>query len=99
MRPYINRAPEGFQAQYFTQSAPFQNNMSQLSAIPDFYWVVFGWYEPFLAFAGCLGALLFPKQVRSKKTVRDGTGSLIKNADICATGSVASGNGPRRAVS
>ena len=34
-----------------------------MSALPTFYWIVFGVYEPFLSLAGTLGAFLFPKQV------------------------------------
>lgn len=33
------------------------------SAIPTFYWIVFGLYEPLLALGGSIGALLYPKQV------------------------------------
>ena len=36
----------------------------QLSATPTFYWITFGFYEPFLALGGSIGALLYPKQVR-----------------------------------
>ena len=37
---------------------------TQPSAIPTFYWITFGFYEPFLALGGSIGALLYPKQVR-----------------------------------
>ena len=37
---------------------------SHTSAIPTFYWLTFGFYEPFLALGGSIGALLYPKQVR-----------------------------------
>ena len=38
--------------------------MAPNSAIPMFYWLMFGWYEPLLALGGCVGALLYPKEVR-----------------------------------
>ncbi|EKM59205.1 uncharacterized protein PHACADRAFT_249493 [Phanerochaete carnosa HHB-10118-sp] len=37
--------------------------MQHSSALPVFYWFVFGWYEPLLATGGALGALLYPEQV------------------------------------
>ncbi|KAI0091989.1 hypothetical protein BDY19DRAFT_927816 [Irpex rosettiformis] len=37
--------------------------MTQTSAIPLFYWLVFGWYEPLLTVGGAVGAFLYPQQV------------------------------------
>lgn len=34
----------------------------QDSAVPLFYWLVFGWYEPMLTLGGCVGAMLYPKE-------------------------------------
>lgn len=42
-------------------------NMRHNSALPVFYWFVFGWYEPLLATGGALGALLYPEQVSSDR--------------------------------
>ncbi|KAI0702880.1 hypothetical protein BC835DRAFT_1320065 [Cytidiella melzeri] len=36
--------------------------MPQNSAIPFFYWVLFGCYEPFLSITGAIGAFLYPQQ-------------------------------------
>lgn len=37
--------------------------MPKQSAIPDFYFAVFAWYEPFLCLVGFVGALFDPKTV------------------------------------
>ena len=37
--------------------------MRHKSALPVFYWAVFGFYEPLLATGGALGALMYPEQV------------------------------------
>ena len=34
------------------------------TALPGFYWAIFGLYEPLLAISGFLGALADPKKVR-----------------------------------
>jgi hypothetical protein len=36
------------------------------SALPLFYWLVFGCYEPLLTIGGAVGALLYPKEVSSE---------------------------------
>lgn len=38
------------------------------SAIPWVYWVIFGWYEPLLTVLGCVGTILYPKEVRRTVT-------------------------------
>ncbi|KAI0773460.1 hypothetical protein BC629DRAFT_1595221 [Irpex lacteus] len=37
--------------------------MSPPSALPVFYWLIFGWYEPLLTVGGALAAFLYPKEV------------------------------------
>lgn len=39
--------------------------MPPTTALPTFYWLVFGCYEPLLSVGGSIGALLYPEQVRS----------------------------------
>jgi len=37
------------------------------SAIPAFYYIVFGWYEPILAILGFVGAMMYPKSVHDQQ--------------------------------
>jgi len=37
--------------------------MPHTSALPGFYWLVFGWYEPLLCSLSFIGALVNPKQI------------------------------------
>ncbi|CAL1700798.1 unnamed protein product [Somion occarium] len=41
--------------------------MPPTSAIPGFYWVVFGWYEPLLTLLGFIGAILYPKEAHDQQ--------------------------------
>ncbi|KAI0921845.1 hypothetical protein AcW1_004293 [Taiwanofungus camphoratus] len=41
--------------------------MAPSSALPPFYWFVFGLYEPFLTFCGFLGALRDPKTTHDQQ--------------------------------
>jgi hypothetical protein len=41
--------------------------MSHPSAIPDFYFAIFAYYEPFLCIAGFIGALSDPKSVHDQQ--------------------------------
>ncbi|KAI0796716.1 hypothetical protein C8Q75DRAFT_729587 [Abortiporus biennis] len=41
--------------------------MSPTSAIPPFYWLIFGWYEPLLTVGGFLGAMLYPKETHDQQ--------------------------------
>lgn len=48
---------------HLTTHTTITARMRHNSALPVFYWLVFGWYEPLLASGGALGALLYPEQV------------------------------------
>lgn len=62
--------------------------MAPSSALPPFYWFVFGLYEPFLTFCGFLGALRDPKTVsRYRNDVRKT--ELTPAADSRPAGTVA----------
>ncbi|KAH9951637.1 hypothetical protein B0H21DRAFT_716847 [Amylocystis lapponica] len=41
--------------------------MPPTSAIPGFYWLVFGWYEPLLTICGFFGAVIDPKQAHDQQ--------------------------------
>ncbi|KAI0750736.1 hypothetical protein C8Q80DRAFT_1153693 [Daedaleopsis nitida] len=40
------------------------HDRTQTTALPWFYWLIFGLYEPLLAISGFIGALFDPKKVR-----------------------------------
>ncbi|KAH8105895.1 hypothetical protein BXZ70DRAFT_904004 [Cristinia sonorae] len=41
--------------------------MTQHSAIPWTYWIVFGWYEPLLTLLGCAAVMLYPKEIHDQQ--------------------------------
>ena len=62
---------------------------SPSSAIPPFYYVLFGIYEPILTVSGFLGALLDPKKVRLVICMQSEIIPLIYSADARQPSTVA----------